>query len=287
VSLRTVSISVALFIGLVLTGCGLFDSEEEGTVLAKVGKHVLLQDEVQKVLPQGLSTEDSTLFVENFIRQWATRQLMVDRAELNLSSEQKDVTRQLEEYRQSLIVYLYQTEWVRQEMDTTVSDAEIAEHYDQHTKDLGLQEDIVRALYIKVDLKEPELDNLRKWIKKDNDPELRSVLEGYCSQHALAMHMNDQQWLPLERLLTQLPQEVSAQVGQVRSRTFIDLADTSARYLIDIKQFKAKNETAPLDYVKDNIASVILNRRKLDMLRKLERDIYEQAVSKGKVEILP
>lgn len=276
-----------MLLSVTLGGCGMFGSKTESPVLAKVGKHVLPLEDLTKALPAGISPEDSALFTENFIRQWATRQLMIDRAELNLSSQQKDVSQQLEEYRNSLIVYLYQTEWVRQQMDTVVRPAEIEEHYKQHTKDFDLQEEIVRALFVKLPLNEPELDNIRKWIRKDNDPELRSVLEGYCSQHALAMHMNDKNWIPLERLLLQLPSSAGVKASEVRSRTFIDVADSTARYLIDIKQFKPKKETAPLEYVSDNIASVILNKRKLDMLRKLERDIYEQAVNKGKIEILP
>lgn len=211
---------------------------------------------------------------------------MVSRAELNLSSQQKDVSRQLEEYRQSLLIYLYQAEWVRQQMDTAVNTAEIEEYHAQRSKDFELQEDIVRALFIKLNLNEPEIDNLKKWIRKDDDPELRSVLEGYCSQHALSMHLNDQLWIPLEKLLGQLPTNAGINASQARYRSFIETSDSTARYIIDIKELKQKGEIAPVDYVSSNIASVILNRRKLDLMRKLERDIYEQAVSKGKVQVL-
>ncbi|MCF8256677.1 MAG: hypothetical protein K9J06_03940 [Flavobacteriales bacterium] len=251
-----------------------------------MGGNVLYVDELTSALPQGLSVEDSSLFTDNFIRQWATKQLMVSRAELNLSDQQKDVSRQLEEYRQSLLIYLYQTEWVRQQMDTLVKDDEINAYHGEHAKDFDLQEDIVRALFIKVNVNDPEVDNLRKWIRKDNDTELRSVLEGYCAQHALSMHLNDQQWIPLEKLIGQLPASSGMNASQARNSTFIDVADSTARYIIDIKEMKQKNEKAPVDYVRQDIISVILNRRKLNMMRKLERDIYDQAVAKGQLKVV-
>lgn len=267
-------------------GCNFFESDTERTPIAKAGKHLLYTDELVAAMPQGLTFEDSTLFAESFIRQWATRLLMVDRAELNLSEQQKDLSRQLEEYRQSLLIYLYQTEWVRQQMDTLVTDEEIAEYHANHTVDFDLQEDIVRALFVRVNLNDPEAENLKKWIRKDDDPELRSVMESYCTQHALAMHLNDGQWVPLEKLLGLLPPSAGVNAAQVRYRTFFDVADSTSRYLLDIKELKQKNTTAPVEYVAGNIASVILNRRKLEMMRKLERDIYGQAVSKGQVKVL-
>lgn len=285
----TARLTSALFTAfslLVLGGCSYFESGEERKAIAKAGQHVLYQDELAAVLPQGLTMEDSTLFADNHIRQWATKRLMVDRAELNLSEQQKDVSRQLEEYRQSLLLYLYQTEWVRQQMDTLVSEEEIAEYHAQHSVDFTLQEDIVRALLIKVSLNDPETDNLRKWIRKDDDPELRSVLEAYCTQHALAMHLNDQQWVQAERLMRLLPSNSSIPAWQLRQKGLIEVTDSTARYLVDIKEVMQKNTIAPVDYVSNSISSMILNRRKLDMMRQLERDIYEQAVNKGQVKLL-
>lgn len=283
---RAASATAVLFLALTLGGCGLFNAETEREPLAKVGEKTLYLDELKAALPEGLTMADSSLFADNFIRQWATKQVMVSRAELNLSDQQKDVSRQLEEYRQSLLIYLYQTEWVRQQMDTVVSAAEIDEYHAKHTKDFDLQEDIVRALFIRVNPNDPEIENLKKWMRKHDDPELRSVLESYCIQHALSMHLNDQRWIPLDQLLSQLPTTAGVTASQARYQSFIEAVDSTARYLIDIKELKQKNSTAPIEYVRDNIASVIINRRKLDLMRQLERDIYDQAVGKGQVKVL-
>jgi len=270
---------------LLLMGCNLFQQEEERSVVAEAAGQKLYRDDLLEAMPSGLGPEDSTLFADNHIRQWATRQLMLERAELNLSSEQKDVSRKLEEYRRSLLVYLYQTEWVRQQMDTTVSDAEIALYHETNSRDLELQEDVVRAMLIILPLKDPEADNIRKWMRKDDDPELRSVLETYCLQHAIAMHLNDQDWVPLENVIAQLPKDAGITAAQARYRSSFDVSDSTARYMLDIKELRQKGTVAPVEYVSDNITSIILNRRKLELMRKLERNIYEQAVNRGKVTI--
>jgi hypothetical protein len=281
----TRSRAIATLLPLILMGCNLFQQEVERSVVAEAAGQKLYWDDLQQAMPSGLSSEDSTLFADNHIRQWATRQLMLERAELNLSNEQKDVSRKLEEYRRSLLVYLYQTEWVRQQMDTVVSDEEIAMYHESNSRDLELQEDIVRAMLIVLPLKDPEADNIRKWMRKDDDPELRSVLETYCLQHAITMHLNDNDWVPLENVIAQLPKDAGITAAQARYRNSFDVNDSTARYMLDIKELRQKGTTAPVEYVSENIASIILNRRKLEMMRKLERNIYEQAANKGKVII--
>lgn len=282
----TLSRAIATLLPFIaLVGCNLLQQEEQRTVVAKAAGQRLYHDEIAEAMPSGLSAEDSTLFADNHIRQWATRQLMLERAELNLSNEQKDVSRKLEEYRRSLLVYLYQTEWVRQQMDTVVSDGEIAMYHESNSRDLELQEDVVRAMLIVLPLKDPEADNIRKWMRKDDDPELRSVIETYCLQHAIAMHLNDNDWVPLENVIAQLPKGAGITAAQARYRSSFDVSDSTARYMLDIKELKQKGTLAPVEYVQGNITSIILNRRKLEMMRKLERSIYDQAVNKGKIII--
>ena len=43
---------------------------------------------------------------------------------------------------------------------------------------------------------------------------------------------------------------------------------------------------APREYVRSNIANVILNKRKLELVKKMEKDIFNEAVSKNQFKIL-
>jgi hypothetical protein len=279
-------IKALLFVLLPLVaGCGFFEKETERKPIATAKDHVLHLDELLEAMPTGLSKEDSLLFANNFIQQWATQRLLLDRAELNLSDEQKNVKKQLDEYRRSLIIYLYQTEWVRQHMDTTVTSAEIDAYFESNKGDFELQEDIVRALFVKFGKQTNGINNVGKWMRS-SDEELRTVLEDLAMQHALAMHLNENQWIPLNNLVKQFPVESRMSNDNFRSQGFVEFQDSSAHYFVYVKELKQKNTPAPVDYIRSNIANIILNKRKLELVKKLEKDIFNEALNKNQFKLI-
>jgi hypothetical protein len=279
-------IKALLFVLLPLVaGCGFFEKETERKPIATAKDHVLHLDELLEAMPTGLSKEDSLLFANNFIQQWATQRLILDRAELNLSDEQKNVKKQLDEYRRSLIIYLYQTEWVRQHMDTTVTSAEIDAYFESNKGDFELQEDIVRALFVKFGKQTKGINNVGKWMRS-SDEELRTVLEDLAMQHALAMHLNENQWIPLNNLVKQFPVESRMSNDNFRSQGFVEFQDSSAHYFVYVKELKQKNTPAPVDYIRSNIANIILNKRKLELVKKLEKDIFNEALNKNQFKLI-
>ncbi len=279
-------IKALLFVLLPLAaGCGLFEKETARKPIATAKDHVLHLDELLEAMPTGLSKEDSILFANNFIQQWATQQLLLDRAELNLSDEQKNVKKQLDEYRRSLIIYLYQTEWVRQRMDTTVTSPEIDAYFESNKGDFELQEDIVRALFVKFGKQTNGLNNVGKWMRS-SDEELRTILEDLAMQHALAMHLNENRWIPLNNLVKQFPVESHMSNDNFRSQGFVEFQDSSAHYFVYVKELKQKNTPAPVDYIRSNIANIILNKRKLELVKKLEKDIFNEALNKNQFTLI-
>ena len=279
-------IKALLFVLLPLVaGCGFFEKETERIPIASAKDHVLHLDELLEAMPTGLSKEDSLLFTNNFIQQWATQRLLLDRAELNLSDEQKNVKKQLDEYRRSLIIYLYQTEWVRQHMDTTVTSSAIDAYFESNKGDFELQEDIVRALFVKFGKQINGINNVEKWMRS-SDEELRTVLEDLAIQHALAMHLNENQWIPLNNLVKQFPVESGMSNDNFRSQGFVEFQDSSAHYFVYIKELKNKNTPAPVDYIRSNVANIILNKRKLELVKKLEKDIFNEALNKNQFKLI-
>ncbi len=134
-------------------GCSVFERTEERVAIATVKGYELYLDELESTLPEEMTSEDSTLFADNFIHQWATQMLLLDRAELNLTDEQKDVSGQLEEYRRSLLIYLYQKQLMRQLLDTVVTDHQIEHYYNNNMQNFELQDNIIRAVFFNIDKK--------------------------------------------------------------------------------------------------------------------------------------
>src|SRR5690606_6873407 len=106
-------------------------------------------------IPSGANKEDSLLIANNFIQKWIKENLILQKAELNLKASQKDFQKQLEEYRNALVVYTYEEELINQLLDTNVSAQEIKSYYEQNQHNFDLKNDIVKVRYIKVAKKAP------------------------------------------------------------------------------------------------------------------------------------
>ena len=268
-----------------LAGCDVFKKQDERPVVAKAKEHNLYLDELISALPTELSSEDSITFANSFIENWATQMLLLDKAELNLPAEEKNVQAQLEEYRRSLIIYKYQKQLVRQLLDTTITDNELEEYYNNNKQNFELQDNIARALFVKLNKETKDVDKVRKWCRSSKEED-RLELEEYCLQHAMTFHLNDQQWIPFNELMGQIPNTSYLNVNYFSMYNFAHVEDSTAHYLLEVKEIKYKNSVSPIEFEKQNIRNILLNQRKLELIQELEDDIFEEAVSKNQFEII-
>ncbi|MCB9187261.1 MAG: hypothetical protein H6601_11045 [Flavobacteriales bacterium] len=266
-------------------GCDFFEKTEERSVAAKVKEHLLYTDELVAAVPKGLTSEDSLNFVNGFIESWATQMLLLDKAELNLPAEEKNVEAQLEEYRRSLIIYKYQRQLIGQLLDTTVTEQQIEEYYNNNKDNFELQDNIARGILVKLGKESKDVEKVKNWIRSDKE-ESREKLEEFCIQHAKAYHLNDEAWVPFEELLSKIPKTPYLNLNYFTTYHFADVQDSTAHYLINVKEIKYKNTVSPIEFEKQNIRNILLNQRKLELTRKLEKDILEEAVAKNEFEIL-
>ena len=64
----------------------------------------------------------------------------------------------------------------------------------------------------------------------------------------------------------------------------MQLEDSIGVYLVSVEDVKLRNEQAPLEYALPNIKQILLNKRKLDLIKKLEKDIIQDAIKSEQFE---
>lgn len=67
----------------------------------------LYREDLQSVLPAGLSKDDSLLFAEHYIRNWVEDILLYDKAQSNIPNN-GEIDKLVENYRKALIMHTYQ-----------------------------------------------------------------------------------------------------------------------------------------------------------------------------------
>ncbi len=258
--------------------------QNEDKLIAEVGNKKLLLSEVAAVIPNNMEGRDSMMMADEYIRKWIRQELVLQKAEENLSTDLKNVARELEEYRNSLIIFRYKNKLIAQRMDTTVNYNEILEYYLEHTENFKLNRNIVKAVFMKIPAEYANPDVLKE-MSSNTTTEGISEIRDYCIQYAKGFDIFTDRWVDLERVMNNIPIAIDSPEQFLKKNQFIEHNDSSYYYLVTIHEFMLKNEQAPEEYVREDIKSLILNRRKITFLRDLENNIYQEGINRKKFKI--
>ncbi|MCU0458902.1 MAG: hypothetical protein MUE37_07395 [Bacteroidales bacterium] len=277
---------IILLIMLAAVSCQNANDDEGRHIVARAGDRVLYLDQVPKgLVTAGMSQADSTSAVQNYIRQWARKELMALRAEENLTPEYKaEVNRQLNEMRNNLLIYQYQHQMIIQKMDTTVTDSELQDYYVSNLGTFTLTMNLVKALFIKVPDGMPDIDKIRRLYRSQGASDIRE-LEDLCYQYNLRYDDYNDEWIPFNHLLLEVPLESDDQERWLARNSAVELKDDRYSYFIAIREYRLRNSVAPFEYIRGQVRTIILNNRRNDFLQKLEDGIYNEAVSNNTLKL--
>ena len=268
---------------LIVAGCQ-EQNDKDKKPIARIHDKYLYLSELKSVIPENKSEEDSALIAKNYIDKWIKKQLLLKNAERNLPKEQKDITKQIEEYRASLLIYRYQQELIDQKLDTVISNEEIKNYYNDYASNFVLDKNLAKILYIKLPLNSPNIENVRRWYRSNDEEDLEE-LEDYCYQYADKFDDFDNQWIDFDSFLKNLPLEMSQPQRFFRNNRYIEEREGNALHFIRINDYTLRGNQAPMDYVRDKIENIIINKRKHQLLKSLENDIYNQALNRNEFVI--
>jgi len=252
--------------------------DNEGALLARVNDEYLYDSELKGLVPEGSSPRDSMVLVKNFVNNWVKITLMISKAEKNLTDHQLNFDKQLTDYKNSLIIFKYESEWINQNLDTAVIDSEIETYYKEHLSDFELKENIARVMYVILDQDSEEVLNLPDSIMLDS-------LEALCKLYANSFYLDTANWISFNRLQNIVPIETYNQELFLKENNFVKLNKGSELYLIKFVDYKIEDDISPLDFEYNDIRNIIINKRKMRLVKKMRNDIYENAILSKEFEI--
>lgn len=257
---------------------------DEKKVVAEVGDRKLYESDLAEVLPDDLGEEDSMLLAGEYIEKWVKQELLIQKADENLTAEQKDVSKELRDYRNSLIIYKYKNELIRQRMDTVVTAAEVEEYYRTHATDFNLNRNIVKAVFVQIP-KELANQALLKELISDTSEDGLNELREYCLQYAKRFDIFIDNWVDFRIIARNMPEEIADPESFLTRNKTIEMNDANYYYIAGIHEYKLRNEPAPLEFVENNIKNLILNQRKITFLKEIEENVYSEGIRQNKFRI--
>lgn len=273
-------LATSLLLLLALGSCS--RQPETSPVVASVYGRELHMSDLKGLVPEGMAPEDSALVVANYVDQWVRQAVLLTKAEKNVEA---DFTRELQDYRNSLLTYAYERQIVDQLLDTHVTAAQIRQYYDDHRSDFRLKASIVKAVYVTVPRKSPALAKVRSIVSRPAFAERDVVeLEETASRHGLKGYYDATVWLPFYALQSAVPITTYNEQLFLRQNRTVNLTDDSLAYCVRILDYKVSDDESPLELQVDNIRSILLNHRKNEIIDRLHADLLAEAERGGHVK---
>ena len=270
-----VIVLVALFVFVLVWSC-IKNQNKTQEPLARVYDKYLYKSDVQNIFNESMTRADSLQVLKAFVDRWIRKQLMLNRAEKNLSTEQKDVSQQLDDYRSSLLIFKYEQEFIQQRMDTFVSTSELEKYYNENLPNFTLNEHIVKALFIKIRKDDTYYERIKDLYRSDKEDDIKT-LDNLAYQVAVKYDYFNDSWVPLSSILREFPKPIE-NVDEILSRNkYIEYEDETFAYLLNIRDIVKKGEVSPFSYEQNNVKSILLNKRKQRLIMDIEAKIYNDA----------
>ncbi len=266
---------VALCAIVILSGCSYIRNSKDEIYVARVDDKTYLLKDLRSQLPAGMTKPDSLARVNDILTRWVKKELLLKMALENLDESQKDLSKEIEEYSNALLIHRYQQQLLSQKLDTVLTDQDIRRYYEINPEKFTLDYNIVKAVYVEIPKTVAKTDQIRRWMT-ENSTRSMSELESYSFQYASKYDHFNNGWVDFNNILARIPGDKEDPEQMLKQSNFLQFSDLNNFYFVLINDYILAGEKAPYDFVKDRIESLILNSRKMEFLQDLEKNIYEK-----------
>lgn len=249
-------------------------------VLVSVGDSSLTVDDVIRVMPAGLSPEDSIEFVRTHAEGWLRRMALLDFAKKNLVNYD-EIDRLVEDYRNTLLVERY-----LQQMDVKVSDisdSEINRYYDSNGDSMTLEGPIVKGVYIKIPESEPRIEDVRKWMRAGTDEAVDNIEKFGLSQAIQYEYFNDR-WVDWSEIAEHIPYRFYDADAFLESSKDFETEYNGSVYMLHISEFIPSGKEMPLAYARGEIRKILFREHSRNYRDRFIRSIYSKEIKDGKLK---
>ncbi len=276
-------LGVLCFSITLLPGCK--NNEPQDATVVEVGGKKLGWNTLMDVIPDNSSPEDSVELAERFIQDWVKEQLVVRKAESELTEEKRNFDELIENYRKSLLTYTFEQEWVKQKLDTTVSEGEIEKYYVDNEQNFELRNYIVKVKFCAVSTNHkksiPALKKLFFSVKEEDYVKWEEL----CVELGASYYFNEDKWMLWEEFAKQVPLPQIVDVESfLKKNKDLEFEKDNNIYFITITDYQLSGSRSPLSFEKERIKAMIIQTRRMHLLETMRNDLYSRALQEGEIK---
>ena len=268
-------------IALLILSCSNINNDNSNDLIARAGENFLYQNE----LPSFSSRQDSLLRYKNFVELWAKEKLLYDLSLTNLSQSKKnELDLLIEKFKIDLYINSYKDLIVNSRIDSIVTNEEIESYYNANIDNFTLNETLLKYRYLKVPSDNININRIRRYIQRLSNDD-RDFLDSLNFQFA-ELKLNDSVWFAERDVISSI--EFINQTNKsnfMRVNRLYEIKDDQYINYFIVKDLLKSGNIPPLSYLYDRIKLNIINQRKIDLIKKINKEILNDALKSSKYEI--
>ena len=277
--------AVSFLFVVIVVSCSYFKEDAKPQALARVNDSYLYEEDIRNLVPPGTSKEDSIAIVKSYIDRWASQKLLYDAAEVNLSGDKQEEFNQLvNQYKTDLYTKAYIEELVKRSVDTAVSNEELKAYYDSNKDNFRTTGMLVKLKYIHMPKEHPKFASIREKFLSGRKKDIKALSDIAIQFKSYAF--NDTTWVDMSQVYRKLPfitpdnrdKYISANISY-------QYPDSTDVYLVKVSKVLDRNQVSPFEYIRPTLEQLIINNRKLELIKKIEKDITDDAIKNKDYEI--
>ena len=262
-------------------GCSNFSNNNSNNLVARAGENFLYEND----LPEYTSKDDSLIKISSFIEAWAKEKVLYDLSMINLSqSKRAEIDELVENYKVDLYINSYKDLIVNSKIDSIVTTEQIDSFYTLNINNFKLNENLVKYRYVKVPNDNINISRIRRYIVRVNDQD-RYFLDSLNFQFA-DLKLNDSIWFTERDVISSIDfiNQNNKSKYFIKNRLFtIEESNYTNFFIVD--DILRSGNIPPISYLYERIKSTIVNQRKLNLLKNLNKEILNDALKSRKYEV--
>ena len=264
--------------------CDRFKNDNLEDAVARVNKSYIYRDDIQKIIPEGASKADSALLANSYINSWARNLLLMDKAKLNLPENQQNTYNGLvKQYETDLYTKAYLEALVKRSIDSSITEAEAIKIYEANKESFKLNDELLKFRYISLPQNAVNLETIESKFKSFNTED-KIHLDSIAVQFK-SYSLNDSIWVKASQVIDKIPVINTSNKNQLLKKSnYVQLKDSLNLYLIQINDVLLRTDYAPLEYVRPTVKQIIVNKRKLELIKQIENEITKDAIKNKQFE---
>lgn len=275
---------IALVLAILIFSCQNTAEQTNGEIVATAFDQTLTMGEIESMLGPNMTRQDSFFFIKEYIDNWVQKQVILNNAQNADIGNSNEIIAKVENYKNDLITFEFLKKKLAEKLDTNITIGETKAYYEQYPENFELKQNIIRFVFIKMPIAVEKKHNF--WSKFGKaDEETLTKMAVIALKHGGNAFMDKEKWVAFDDILKVVPINTYNQENFINNNRLFKIEETNYIWYINILDFRIKDNTSPFEFVEENINQILLNKRKVQLMEKLESQLVKQAIKDNQIKI--